>query len=190
VVLSKPDILQYLRDGKLRFEPAITTDRVAQVSVDLVLGRKFTTFKEPPAFITSIRIDPSLWGSVDLWHHQELDSFLLKPGDFVLAQTQEKVFIPNDLVGLVEGRSSYARVGVTIHLTAPKIDPGFEGHITLEMANLGKAKVELRAGIDKPAQLILMKLTMPLNPADLYGAGDGDIFQYQAEPIPRSPRKS
>jgi len=58
------------------------------------------------------------------------------------------------LVGLVEGRSSYARVGVTVHVTAPKIDPGFTAPITLEMANFGKVAVELRAGVDIPAQLI------------------------------------
>ena len=87
----------------------------------------------------------------------------------LVAQTLEKIYIPNDLVGLVEGRSSYARVGVTIHVTAPKIDPGFDAHITLEMANFGEVPVDLRAGVDTPAQLILLRLTTPLESTDLYG---------------------
>jgi dCTP deaminase len=85
----------------------------------------------------------------------------------------------------VEGRSSWARVGVTIHVTAPKIDPGFDAPITLEMANFGKVAVELRAGVDKPAQLMLLKVTTPLEPAELYGTGKDDRFQGQTAPIPR-----
>lgn len=72
------------------------------------------------------------------------------PGGFVLAQTLERVYTPPDLVGFVEGRSSWARIGVTIHVTAPKIDPGFDATITLEMGNFGKIPVELRAGVDEP----------------------------------------
>ena len=114
--------------------------------------------------------------------------FRLLPGRFVLAQTLERVYVPNDLMGLVEGRSSYARVGVTVHVTAPKIDPGFDAQIALEMANFGSVAVELRAGVDAPAQLILMRLTTRLPAEDLYGAGPGDAFQYQTEPIPRGRR--
>jgi dCTP deaminase len=184
LVLSKPDIERYLKEGKLSFDPEVSTERVAQVSIDLLLGRKFTTFKEPPGFLAAIRIDPSLWNSVDLWNREESDVFRLEPGQFVLAQTLERVRIPNNLVGFVEGRSSFARVGVTIHVTAPKIDPGFIGNITLEMVNFGKVAVELRAAIDLPAQLILMELTSPLEEAQLYGSGSKDLFQNQTEPIP------
>ena len=114
MLLSKPDILAYLREGKLRFEPSIGEDRVAQVSVDLKLGNKFTTFKQPPHYLPCIHVDPSLWDSADLWEHRQSDTFRLEPGGFVLAQTLESVHIPPDLAGFVEGRSSWARVGVTI----------------------------------------------------------------------------
>jgi dCTP deaminase len=185
LLLSKPDILAYLRDGKLRFDPAVGEDRVAQVSVDLRLGRKFTTFKDPPKYLTSINVDKSLWESADLWHHSEQDKFILEPGGFVLAQTLERVYIPPDLVGFVEGRSSWARIGVTIHVTAPKIDPGFNALITLEMANFGKLPVQLRAGIDEPAQLMFFRLTTPVAETDLYGMSERDTFQNQTDPIPR-----
>ena len=187
--LSRPDLIKYIREGRLRFEPVVPEDRIAQVSVDLLLGRRFTTFKKKlPNYVSSIHMDPSLWSSEDLWKNREADTFLLEPNEFVLAQTLERVCMPNDLIGLVEGRSSYARIGVTVHVTAPKVDPGFQGHITLEMANFGKMPVELRAGIDKPAQFLLAKTTQPLNESELYGTNPSDLFQNQTEPIPKSRR--
>ena len=184
--LSRPDIIEYLRTNRLRFEPPISEDRVAQVSIDLLLGWRFQTFKEKPGYLPAIQMDPSLWDSTDLWTDtKETDVFCLQPNQFVLAQTLERVFIPNDLVGFVEGRSSYARIGVTVHVTAPKIDPGFNAQITLEMANFGKLPVNLRAGVDKPAQLLLAKITTPLEDSQLYGTNPSDLFQNQTDPIPR-----
>ncbi|MFL6202123.1 MAG: dCTP deaminase [Thermoanaerobaculia bacterium] len=184
MILSRPDIFRYLDEGKLRIDPPLSRDRVAQVSVDLFLGRKFTTFKKPPDYLPAVHVDQSLWTSLDLWEHSEQDVFRLKPGHFVLAQTLERVFIPADLVGFVEGRSSWARIGITIHITAPKIDPGFCAPITLEMANFGQVPVDLRAGIDRPAQLILMQISTPLQAIDLYGASGQATFQSQTDPIP------
>jgi dCTP deaminase len=104
LVLSRPDILSYLEPGRLRFAPEISLDQVAQVSVDLRLGRKFSQLREPPGWLTAIKVDPSLWTSSDLWDHREQETFRLKPGEFVLAQTLERVGLPNDVMGLVEGR--------------------------------------------------------------------------------------
>jgi dCTP deaminase len=189
LILSRADILSYIEQNRLRFEPRITPDRVAQVSVDLLLGRKFTTFRDPPAYLPAINVDHSLWDSADLWEHTETDVFRLRPNHFVLAHTQERICIPDDLVGLVEGRSSWARVGISIHVTAPKIDPGFDATITLEMFNFGKIPVELRAGIDKPAQLMLLRTTTPLKEQELYGHGEHDRFQGQDSPIPHKEDK-
>lgn len=184
MILSRADLLDYIERKKLRFDPPISSDRVAQVSVDLLLGRKFTTFKTPPAYLPAIHVDHSLWDSADLWEHAEQDTFRLQPGGFVLAHTLERILIPDDVVGLVEGRSSWARVGISIHVTAPKIDPGFDATITLEMFNFGRVPVDLRAGVDKPAQLMLVKLTTPLAEKELYGHGDHDRFQHQSSPLP------
>jgi dCTP deaminase len=166
----------------------VSPEQVAQVSIDLRLGRKFSIFKEQPAYLPAIRIDPSLWGSSDLWQHYEQDEFRLLPGAFVLAQTLERICIPPDLVGLVEGRSSWARVGITIHVTAPKIDPGFDAPITLEMANFGRVAVDLRAEIDRPAQLMLLQVSTPLVESELYGTKEQDTFQGQTDPVPYKPR--
>lgn len=164
-------------------------ERIKQVSIDLKLGRNFSCFKDPPAYLPAIHVHPSLWRSADLWDHRETAVYRLEPGQFVLAQTLERVRIPADLVGLVEGRSSWARVGITIHVTAPKIDPGFNGRITLEMANFGRVAVDLRAGIDEPAQLMLLRISTPLEELELYGSSDQDVFQYQAHTIPRESKE-
>lgn len=187
MVLSKPDLRRYIAEGRLVLDPPVDEACVEQVSIDLRLGRRFSFFRDPPpAYIPGIHVDRSLWDSIDLWQHVERDVYRLEPGRFVLAQTFERVRIPHDVVGLVEGRSSWARVGVTVHVTAPKIDPGFDAHIALEMANFGAVPVDLRAEIDRPAQLMLLQLSTPLADADLYGRSPDDTFQGQTEPIPRT----
>ena len=102
----------------------------------------------------------------------------------ILAETFERVVIPNDLVGFVEGRSSWARVGLSIHVTAPKIDPGFDGKTALEIKNVGSANIKLAALDDQPAQILFMRLTTPLTPDQLYG--EDELFQYQSAPLPSS----
>lgn len=184
-MLSKPDIIRYWREGRIRFDPDIDEADIAQVSVDLRLGRKFTVPKKLPEHIPAICVAPSIWDLSELWEHYEADTFRLHPGQFVLAQTLQSVAIPSDLVGLVEGRSSWARLGLTIHVTAPKIDPGFDACITLEMANFGPAIVELRAHKDKPAQLMFLRVSTPLEDKDLYGSSPNDTFQGQTTPVPR-----
>ena len=190
MILSKPEIRRRLDSGRLVVDPLPSDSRIGPVSVDLRLGRKFTTFKDGglPDHIPAIRVRRSLFGSVDLWTHEEADTFDIEPRGFVLAQTLERIALPNDLMGLVEGRSSWARVGLSVHLTAPKIDPGFDGTITLEIANMGPATVQLVAEEDEPAQLMLFELREPLDDADMYGADERDIFQYQSDPIPRDTR--
>ena len=182
--LSQPDIIKCLESGDLAFAPSVPNERIAQVSVDLLLGHRFTILKKKP-YITSIQMDPSIWESEDLWEEQERNDFKLDPGQFVLAQTLERVKIPDSLMGMVEGRSSFARLGIAVHLTAPKIDPGFEGTITLELANFGTIPFTLRAGIDKPVQLLLAKITTQLGEDELYGAGPEDTFQGQETPTPK-----
>lgn len=191
MILSKPELRRRLDSRSLSIEPAPSDSRIGPVSINLRLGRKFTRFRSRglPEHIPAIRVRQSLFSSGDLWtHEEEVETFNLEPRGFVLAQTLERVEMPNDLMGLVEGRSSWARAGLSVHLTAPKIDPGFVGTITLEITNMGPATVQLVAGEDEPAQLMLIQLTHPLDDADVYGAADSDIFQYQSDPIPRDRR--
>lgn len=77
-------------------------------------------------------------------------------------------------------------MGLSVHVTAPKIDPGFDGNITLEINNVGSARVQLTALEDQPAQLLFMRLTTPLGSDQIYG--DDALFQHQSEPVPREGR--
>ena len=184
VVLSRPDIIARLNAGDLIVDPLPDESRIDQVSIDLRLGRNFFRFKPPPAHIATLRVKPSLFTADDLWDRHEADTFDLRPDEFVLAETLERVVIPNDLVGFVEGRSSWARVGLSIHVTAPKIDPGFDGKIALEIKNVGSANIQLAALDDQPAQILFMRLTTPLTPDQLYG--EDELFQHQSAPLPSS----
>lgn len=80
MILSRDDLVDYLEQGKLRFDPEIGLDRVAQVSIDLVLGKKFTEFRDRPGYLPAIQVDHSLWESGDLWDENERETFRLMPG--------------------------------------------------------------------------------------------------------------
>jgi len=131
------------------------------------------------------------------WHHRRkkdmtdltelvdipLDGvFILHPGEFVLGSTLERVAVPNDLVARVEGKSSLGRLGLLIHSTAGFIDAGFDGHVTLELANVANLPITLYPGM-KIGQISFMKMTSPAeNP---YGSGaKGSKYQGQRGPTP------
>lgn len=106
--------------------------------------------------------------------------FFLQPGEFVLASTLEDIALPDDIVGRLEGKSSLGRIGLLIHSTAGYVDPGWQGHLTLELSNVAKLPVTLYYGM-KIGQISFIRLT---SPADrLYGdEGLGSKYQGQAEP--------
>lgn len=185
MVLAKQEIIECLDSGRLTFDPDIDRSNIEQVSIDLRLGRKFTIFKksDDQNYLGALQVDASLFRA-QLWEDFEGDTFVLDPRAFVLAQTLEKVTLPNDLVGLVEGRSSWARTGVSVHVTAPKIDPTFSAVIALEMTNLSPYPIMLRAGEDKPCQLMLLRTTSPIADEDAYGTKKTHTFQGQTSPIP------
>ncbi len=187
-MLSRPEIIDYLKTGKLKITPSPSENQIAQVSIDLRIDNVWTKCKprNQTAHITSITIEPSLWSSYDIWEKFESKTYTIQPGEFILAQTYETVEIPHDLVAWVEGRSSFARVGLSVHITAPKIDPGFRGHITLEIKNVGVIPITLRAHQDMPVQILFMRLSKPLAHHEMYGSKDDDIFQDQKKPIPDS----
>ena len=130
---------------------------IKQCSIDLRLAPIFTRFKKKENLhIGSLDIEnvDAAFNAPDLWDIEEgKDICLLGCNDFVLSQTLETVTIPLDLMGLVEGRSSWARFGVSVHVTAPKIDPGFSAPITLEFTNHGSVPILLTAGKNRPCQL-------------------------------------
>ena len=110
------------------------------------------------------------------------DCFILHPGEFVLGSTAERVSVPDDLVARIEGKSSLGRLGLLIHSTAGFIDPGFDGHITLELANVANLPITIYPGM-KIGQVSFLRMTTSADHP--YGSSAlGSKYQGQRGPTP------
>jgi dCTP deaminase len=184
MILSQKDLRQQVKAGKISFSPALEETQWGEASIDLRLGRQFTTYRKDIKGITlSVAGGLGSLGDLNLWNTQELDSFDLAPGELVLALTHESIRIPKNLIGLVEGRSTYARVGLSMHQTAPWIQPGWSGPIVLEIANHGQIPIKLTPLIDRPCQLTFMQLKSPVPASMAYGSRPTDRYKDQKHPL-------
>ena len=110
------------------------------------------------------------------------EPFILHPGEFVLGSTLERVTLPDDLVARLEGKSSLGRLGLLIHSTAGFIDPGFDGHVTLELSNVANLPITIYPGM-KIGQLSFVQMSEPAETP--YGSGAlGSKYQGQRGPTP------
>lgn len=175
MILSDRDIRDAIEHGELRIEP-LGENAIQPASVDLHLGNRFIRFDSGWRY---------LWpeqDNTDISREIECEAIAIEPGEFVLAETREWVSIPDELVARIEGKSSLARLGLLVHVTAGFVDPGFEGTLTLEIANVNRMPVFLRAGMPI-AQLAFMCLTSPAERP--YGSpGLGSKYQGQQGPTP------
>ncbi|MEE0719742.1 MAG: dCTP deaminase [Methanobrevibacter smithii] len=159
-ILSDKTIKEYLEEGKIVIDPLKDEQQIQPSSVDMRLGDEFKVFK----VIRKPYIDPK--DEEDIAEYMESSTvpegkaFIIHPNEFALATTQEYVKVPDDLVARVEGRSSMGRLGVTMHVTAGYVDPGFEGRITLEISNIGAMPVALYPG-QRVCQLVFETMTTP-----------------------------
>jgi dCTP deaminase len=157
MLLSDRDIRTEINAGRVKVEP-FEEKMVQPSSVDVRLDRFFRVFENHKYE----SIDPSIEQS-ELTREVAVASdefFILHPGEFVLASTYEVVTLPDDIAGRLEGKSSLGRLGLLTHSTAGFIDPGFSGHITLELSNVANLPVKLFPGM-KIGQLCLIKLSSP-----------------------------
>ncbi len=151
--LCDRDIERLMDEGRIRIEPRPGSDRISGVSVDLRLGNRFRVFNDhaaPYIDLSGPRAEVDL--AIDRIMGQELqlaegDAFFLHPGELALSVTLESIGLPDDVVGWLDGRSSLARLGLMVHVTAHRIDPGWEGQIVLECYNSGKLPLALRPGM-------------------------------------------
>lgn len=157
MLLSDRDIRTEIESGRVVVEP-FDEAMIQPSSVDVRLDKFFRVFENHKYSV----IDPSI-------EQPELtreviaegdDAFILHPGEFVLASTYEVITLPDDIAGRLEGKSSLGRLGLLTHSTAGFIDPGFSGHITLELSNVANLPVKLFPGM-KIGQLCLIKLSSP-----------------------------
>jgi dCTP deaminase len=157
VLLSDRDIRAEITAGRVAVEP-FAESMVQPSSVDVRLDRFFRVFENHKYSV----IDPSIEQS-ELTREvvvEPNEHFILHPGEFVLASTYEIITLPDDIAGRLEGKSSLGRLGLLTHSTAGFIDPGFSGHITLELSNVANLPVKLFPGM-KIGQLCLIKLSSP-----------------------------
>lgn len=169
MLLSDRDIKAEISAGRVKVEP-FDGAMIQPSSVDVRLDRFFRVFENHKYSV----IDPSIEQS-ELTREVAVEAdeeFILHPGEFVLASTYEVITLPDDIAGRLEGKSSLGRLGLLTHSTAGFIDPGFSGHITLELSNVANLPVKLFPGM-KIGQLCLIKLSSPAeNPygSALYGS--------------------
>jgi dCTP deaminase len=148
--LSDRDIERYLAEGKIGITPAPDADMISGVSVDIRLGNKFRVFQAHAAPYIDLsgpraQVDAALNSVMsDEIYIPDDQVFILHPSELALGVTQESVRLPADIVGWLDGRSSLARLGLMVHVTAHRIDPGWSGNIVLEFYNSGKLPLALR----------------------------------------------
>ncbi len=148
MILSDQTIRRMLAENSLTITP-LEDGQIQPASVDIRLGDTFSIVEDSSSGIISM--DKEI-------HYKTIqtDSYLLLPGQFVLASTMEYFRLPDDLTAFVEGRSSLGRMGLFIQ-NAGWVDPGFEGEITLELFNANRCAIQLKAG-RRVGQLVFAKM--------------------------------
>jgi dCTP deaminase len=179
VLLSDRDIIAELDQKRVRLDP-FDRSMVQPSSIDVRLDRWFRVFENHKyPHIDPAEDQPELTRLVE---PDREEPFILHPGEFVLGSTYEQVTLPDDIAARLEGKSSLGRLGLLTHSTAGFIDPGFSGHVTLELANVANLPIKLWPGM-KIGQLCFFRLTSPA--MEPYGsAAYGSRYQGQRGPTP------
>ena len=147
MVLSDVDIRRYLEAGKIRITPELPAEQFGSFSVDFRLGQEFNVFEHSRFPYIDLRSHAALEGIMRKVIVEPGEPFILQPREFVLAITEEKLELDDDVLGRLEGRSSLGRIGIIVHGTAGLFDPGWSGRATLELSNLGRMPVALYPGM-------------------------------------------
>lgn len=177
MLLSDRDIKAEIDSGRVRLEP-YDEEMVQPSSIDVRLDKFFRLFDNHRyPFIDPAEDQPDLTRLIEVERGEPL---ILHPGEFVLGSTFEVVTLPDDLAARLEGKSSLGRLGLLTHSTAGFVDPGFSGHVTLELSNVATLPIKLWPGM-KVGQLCFIRLSSPTeNP---YGSAKyGSRYQDQRGP--------
>ena len=157
MVLPDRVIRRLIDDGRIGIDP-YDPELMQPSSLDVRVDRLFRVFRNSRyPFIDVKREQEELTELVDVAGDE---AFILHPGEFVLGSTLEQVRLPDDLVARLEGKSSLGRLGLLIHSTAGFIDPGFDGHVTLELSNVANLPITIYPEM-KIGQLSFMQLSEP-----------------------------
>jgi dCTP deaminase len=180
VVLSDRTIQRLLDEGRIRIDP-YDGSLLQPSSVDVRVDRYFRVFHNARYPYIDVK-EPQEELTEEVVIEDDAKPFILHPGEFVLGSTLERITLPDDLVARLEGKSSLGRLGLLIHSTAGFIDPGWDGHVTLELSNVANLPITIYHGM-KIGQLSFVQLTEPA--ANPYGtAALGSKYQGQRGPTP------
>ena len=179
MVLSDRTIRRLLEEGRIGIDP-YAEELLQPSSVDVRVDRLFRVFRN--SRYPFIDVKQEMEGLTELVEIDADEAFILHPGEFVLGSTLERITLPDDLVARLEGKSSLGRLGLLIHSTAGFIDPGWDGHVTLELSNVANLPITIYYGMPI-GQLSFVLLTEPAETP--YGADKlGSKYQGQRGPTP------
>lgn len=159
MVLSDNDIRAAIRSRRLVFTPSLSPDQIGPASVDLTLAGKFWVFRKKYAK-SKKAVDLSRTGFLEATEAHKEKSITLAPGGMCLGITREKIRMPKDMIGTLEGRSRYARMGLAVHVTSALVMPGSDNHQVLEIVNFAPFPVTIKQGM-RISQIIFERLDSP-----------------------------
>jgi dCTP deaminase len=165
MVLSDRTIREEIAAGRIGIDP-FDDAMVQPCSIDVTVGDAFRVFRN--SLYPYIDVKQPMEDLTELVRVTGEDAFILHPGEFVLGVVAERITLPDDIVATLDGKSSLGRLGLVVHQTAGVIDAGFDGHITLELANVANLPITVYPGM-RVAQLSFMAMTTPADKP--YGSG-------------------
>jgi dCTP deaminase len=179
MILSDVSLHEAVAAGRIGIDP-FDADMVQPSSIDVRIDSLFRVFRNHTAPVIDVKQDMR-----DLTELVEIPAggvFLLHPGEFALGATLERVTVGTDLVARIDGKSSLGRLGLLIHSTAGMVDAGFDGYITLELANVASLPITIYPGM-RIGQISFMTMTTAAERP--YGSGaHGSKYQGQRGPTP------
>lgn len=180
MILSDRDIKSAIGEGKIRISPAPDYgSQLGPCSLDLHLGNVMKVFKTASYPYLDLKRDINFEELMDEIVVKDGDPFILQPGAFALAITKEEFTLPSDIMGRLDGRSSLGRLGIVVHSTAARFDPGWAGRAVMELGNLGPSPVILYEGM-RICALTFETLTSPAE--ESYAASSKRKYSSQERP--------
>lgn len=179
MILSDRDIKRQMDEGRIVIDPLNEQD-IQPASVDVRLGTNFRVFRDSTsAFIDPADLNGDITESIDV---EMGGTFVLHPGQFALGTTLERIAIPDDILGRLEGKSTLGRLGLLIHSTAGYVDPGWDGELTLELSNVANLPILLHPGM-RIGQMCFETMSSPVDRP--YGSPNlGSHYQGQVGATP------
>ncbi len=157
MILSNEDLKLYLKKGIIKIEP-LSQDQIGSATIDLTLGNEFWFFKKK--YLTDEPVDLSKVPFQEATQKSVLPSVTLESGAMCLGITKEKITLPATIMGRLEGRSRFARMGLAVHITSAVVQPGVSNHQVLEIVNYAPFPVTIHAGM-RISQVVFYELKNP-----------------------------